>query len=110
MGEKTGFMAVLLVVCIFVIPFLFNMFDDQVKSSKLLSLSNEMQQLVSAEGDITPTVNSVVNELREKGVNVEFRDKNNNIIHSSPGLGEKVYITYEYDGFEVRNSVIMTKR
>lgn len=110
MGEKTGFMGVLIILAVGVIPFLFNLFDTQVKTNKLMSLSNEVQQLVVAEGDITPTVRSVVNGFKEKGINIEFRDKNGNIIHSSPGIGEKLYIHYEYDGFKMKNSVILTKR
>ncbi|RKJ25527.1 hypothetical protein D7X33_43515 [Butyricicoccus sp. 1XD8-22] len=110
MGEKTGFMGVLLIFAIFIVPFLFNMFDNQVKGSKLLSLSNEVQQLVVAEGDITPTVKNVVNDLRQKGVTIEFRDKSNRVINSSPGLGEKVVMVYKYDGFETSNSATITKR
>lgn len=110
MSEKIGFIGVLLIFAIGVIPFLFNTFDNQVKASKLMSLSNEVQQLVVAEGDITPTVNNVVDDFREKGVTIEFRDENNNVIDDSPGLGEKINIYYEYDGFELSNSVIITKR
>lgn len=110
MGEKTGFMAVLIIFAIGVIPFLFNMFDTQVKSSKLLALSNEVNQLIVAEGDITPTVKDVVTDFADKGVVIEFKDKNNNVITSSPGIGEKIIIVYKYDDIETTNTAIMTKR
>lgn len=110
MSEKVGFMSVLLIFAIMVIPFLFNMFDKQVKASKLLSLSNEVQQLIIAEGDISNRVKTEVNNLKNKGVTIEFRDKNNNKIERSPGLGEKVIIVYKYDGYETNNSVTLNKR
>lgn len=110
MGEKLGFMTVLLLIAVGIVPFMLNMFDEHVKTSKLLSLSNEMQQLVSAEGDITPKVTHAVNELEEKGVEVEFKDQNGNIITSSPGIGEKVIIEYRYDGYGLSNSVVLNKR
>jgi|SRR5690625_3849179 len=110
MGEKTGFMTVLIIFAIGVIPFLFSMFDTQVKSSKLLALSSEVNQLMVAEGDITPTVNNVVSNFEAKGVVIEFRDKNDNIITSSPGIGEKIVVVYKIDDFEVSNSVIVNKR
>lgn len=110
MGEKTGFLTLLLLFAIGILPLLLNMFETQVKSSRLLALSNEINQLIVAEGDITPNVQEVVNTFSEKGIDIEFRDKNNNLITSSPGIGEKIIIVYKYDGLETTNSAVLTKR
>ena len=110
MGEKTGFLLVLLIFGVAIIPFMLNGFDKQVKSSKLLSLSNEVQQLVSAEGGVSDKVQNVSDQFREKGVTIEFTDKHGNPITGKVNAGDEVFIQYEFDGFETKNSVVVLRR
>lgn len=110
MGEKTGFMAVLFLFLVGVIPFLFFLFNSQVTSSKLLALSNEMNQLVVAEGDITPKVMDTVDQFEEKGVTIEFKDEDGNVINSRQNIGDKITIICKYNDFEVESHAFLTKR
>lgn len=110
MGEKTGFLTVLLIFGIGIIPLLLSTFQDHVTSSKLLTLSTEMQQLVSSEGGVTDKVNNVVSEFENRGVNISFADKNGNTISGKVPVGQEVFMTYEFRDFETSNSTIILRR
>lgn len=105
-----GFLGLLLIFAVAILPLLFNVFDHQVKSTKLLALSNEVQQLVSSEGDINSRVDEVVNDLQERGIDIEFTDKQNNPITNNLEVGEEVVIHYKFEDFELQNSAIINKR
>lgn len=110
MGEKIGFISVLALVLIFIVPFTLNLFDKQVKANKLMSLNNEIRQMVVAEGGVTPNVEEVVDDFSNMGVKIEFKDDNGKEVIGQVKAGEKVNIELEYDGFETGSTVIITKR
>lgn len=110
MGEKTAFLAVMILFFLGVIPFLFYLYTQQVNASKLMAVSTEMNQLLIAEGDITERVNEVVEELEEKGFKITFQNENGETITSRSEIGEKINIIYEYKGFKTMNSAYLTKR
>lgn len=110
MGEKKGFLAVMLIFGLFMIPLLFNIYTNNVKTSKLLTISTEMQQLVSTEGGITNKVKNAVTKLQGEGIKIEFKDGNGNVVNNKVPVGEEIFIYYDYDGFKTSNSVIITKR
>lgn len=110
MGEKTGFMTVLLIFGAFVLPLLLIMYINNVEGSKLLSLSTEVQQLVSAEGGVSDRVEQLVNDLADKGVDITFRDNSGNTITGRVPVGETVNIHYKYKDFETSNSTTILKR
>lgn len=110
MGEKIGFMTVLIIFVMVLLPVLFTSFKSHVEGSTLLNISTEMQQLVSAEGGVTDKVENVVDSLESKGVEVTITDKSGNAVTGKVPVGERVYLTYEKDGFKTRNSVVILKR
>jgi hypothetical protein len=110
MGEKTGFLTVLLLFGIAILPLLFNTYNSQVKTAKLLTISNEMQQLVASEGGVTDRVKNAVNKLKDQGVDITFKDKNGNTVNGKVAVGETVIMHYDYDGFKTSNSTIIMKR
>jgi len=110
MGEKFGFLGVLAVVLLLVVPFTLNLYDKQVKANKLMSLSNEVRQMIIAEGGVSDSVNSVVNDFSEKGITIEFKDKEGQTITGLVNPGEVVNIELEYDDFQLGSSVVVTKR
>lgn len=110
MGEKVGFMKVLLIFGAFIVPFIFNVYINHVQGAKLLSLSTEVQQLVSAEGGVTPRVEQLVNEFAEKGVSITFEDENGNAVTGTVPVGEKITIHYKYQDLETSNSTTILKR
>jgi len=110
MGEKIGFMTVLLLFGVFIVPFLLLGFIGQVESSKFLTIANEVQQLVSAEGGVTEKVHSVVSDLEEKGVFIEFSDVEGQPINDKVDAGEEVIINYNFKDFNTKNSVTVLKR
>src|SRR5690625_2790847 len=110
MGEKIGFMTVLLLFGVFIVPFLLLGFIGQVESSKFLTIANEVQQLVSAEGGDTEKVHSVVSDLEEKGVFIEFSDVEGQPMNDKVDAGEEVIINYNFKDFNTKNSVTVLKR
>lgn len=107
MGEKAGFLAVMFLFFILVLPFGFKVFEEQTKMNHLLSFSIEMQQLLEAEGEITSHVQSVVRSAASKGINVRF---------SEVDTTNKMKITYEMISFNEKtsyktsNAVYLSKR
>lgn len=110
MGEKIGFMTVLVLFSIFLLPLSLNTFFNHIEGGKMLSLTAEMQQLVSAEGGVSQRVNDVVEEMEGRGVGISFQDENGNPINSKVDVGTKVIIHYEYKDFETSNSTVITRR
>lgn len=110
MGEKTGFMTVLFIFGIFIMPIMMTLYINNVEGSKMLSLSTEMQQLVSAEGGVTSRVQEAANKLAEQGVTITFTDNNGNTVYGKVPAGETVNIHYKYKGFETSNSTTILKR
>lgn len=110
MGEKTGFMVVLFLFGAFVIPLMLIMYIHNIQGAKLMSLSTEMQQLVSAEGGVTPKVQHAVNELSVNGVQITFEDESGNPVTGTVPVGETITIHYKYNDFETSNSTTILKR
>ncbi|MEN1969696.1 hypothetical protein WMZ97_16660 [Lentibacillus sp. N15] len=124
MGEKVGFMSMLLIFALFFIPFLFTTFTNQVDSSNVLTASTEMQQLIKSEGGITLKVSEAGKRLKEKGINTiyrinEEREVSIELINAFaeaganlPGqeVGETIKVTYEKNGFKTSNTVRILKR
>lgn len=110
MGEKTGFLTVMIIFFLGFVPFLFYLYTQQVYTTKLMTISNEVNQLLVAEGDITPRVMEVVDKFEEKGVEITFQDEDGNEITSRSEIGEKINILYEYKGYKTMNSAYLIKR
>lgn len=110
MGEKMGFMTVILIFGIGVLPLLFSAFTSHVTTGKLLTISTEMQQLVSAEGGVTEKVNNEVQGLEDSGFEITFTDNGGNPVNSQVTVGETIYINYSIKDFETSNQVLITKR
>lgn len=110
MGEKTGFLVVMILFFLGFVPFLFYLYTQQIQTNKLMTISNEVNQLLVAEGDITPKVIEMVNNLDEKGVKITFYDEDGNPITARSEIGEKIDILFEYGNYETMNSVYLTKR
>lgn len=98
MGEKAGFIAVLFLFFILIVPFGFYIFEEQVKMNRLLSFSIEMQQLLEAEGEVSNNVNSVVSSAASNGIIVNF----SGVDHT-----RKMTITYEMNSFN-QNTIYRT--
>lgn len=110
MGEKTGFMTVLLIFGAFLIPIMLTLYINNIEGSKLLSLSTEMQQLVSAEGGVTDKVQHAVDTFAENRVEITFKDSEGNPVTGRVPVGEEITINYKYKGFETSNSTTILKR
>lgn len=110
MVEKMGLMSLLILFAVFFLPAGLGYYTENVKANKVLNASMEFQQLMVAEGDVTDRVESVVNDLESKGLKITFTDEKGNAIQSRNEIGQKVFMTYEYDGFVLENSTILTKR
>lgn len=110
MGEKLGFIGVLVIVLIFVVPFTLNLYEKQVSANKLMSLSNEIRQMVIAEGGVTDSVNDVVSDFSEKGIVIEFKDDEGQVINGLVDAGGVINIKLKYNDFELGSSVVVTKR
>lgn len=110
MGEKLGFIVVLAIVLIFIVPFTLGLYDKQVKANKLMSLSNEVRQMVVAEGGVTSKVNEVTEKFSDLGVNITFKNSEGDEITGVVSAGETINIELELDGFITNSSVVVTKR
>lgn len=110
MGEKVGFMTVLLLFSVVIIPFLLHGYKEQVDSSKFLTMSNEIKQMVASEGGVTDKVIDVTNNLRERGIDIKFNDDEGNIVDGKVNAGEKITITYNYKNYQTENSVVILRR
>lgn len=110
MGEKTGFMTVLFIFGAFILPLLLRVYIDNVHTQQLLTVSTEMQQLVSAEGGVTERVQNVANQLKEKGLTITFKDENGNPVAGKVPVGKQIIMDYQYNGFKTSNSTIILKR
>lgn len=110
MGEKLGFMTVLLIFAIAVIPALFVSWQSHVEGSTLLNVSTEMQQLVSAEGGVTDKVQNAVSALEKRGIDVSIQDESGNSVTGKVPVGEKLIMTYTIDNFKTENEVVILKR
>lgn len=110
MGEKVGFMTVLLLFSVFIIPFLLHGYKEQVDSSKFLTMSNEIKQMVASEGGVTEKVKDVANTLKERGVKINFADAEGNTVDGKVNAGDKIIITYNYKDYQTENSVVVLRR
>lgn len=110
MGEKMGFLSVLALVFLFVIPFTLNLYDKQVKANRLMSLSNEVRQMVIAEGGVTPVVSAVKDDFSKIGIDIQFKDDEGSVVEGPVEAGEKVNIYLEYEDFKIDSNALVTKR
>ncbi|MEC1158682.1 hypothetical protein [Cytobacillus horneckiae] len=110
MGEKLGFIKILLIAVVFVIPIFLLVFKTQVDNTKLLNVSVEVQQLVSAEGGLSSKVSKVISEFEKKGLQIELKDAAGNRVNGKVDVGEDVYITYKYKGAVTSNKTTILKR
>lgn len=110
MVEKVGLMSLLIIFAVFILPAGLGYYTENVKANKVLNASMEFQQLMIAEGDVTDRVEAVVNDLGSKGLKITFTDEQGNAVQSRNEIGQKVFTKYEYDGYLLENSTILTKR
>lgn len=110
MIEKLGAMAFLILFAIFFLPAGLDYYTENVKANKVLNASEEFRQFLISEGDINGKVKGVVNDLDKKGLKITFYDESGNEINSRSNIGEKVFVKYEYDGYVLSNSAVLTKR
>ena len=110
MGEKKGFLTVLLIFSVFILPFLIHTFFTQVEGQKVMGLSTEIQQLVQTEGGVSSNVQNVVDKLSERGIEITFYDDEGNPINSQVPVGERINIHYKYKDWKTTNSVVNLKR
>lgn len=110
MGEKVGFLTVLLLFGVGIIPILISTFNDHTQNAKLLTISTEMQQMVAAEGGVTPTVNEHVSSLSEKGYEIRFFDENGSPVTGVMPVGETIFIKYKKGDYVTSNKALITRR
>lgn len=128
MGEKVGFMTVLLIFGVFVIPILFSNYIDNVKANKVLTASTEMQQLIQAEGGINKKVIDAGERLKEQGIKtwyaissyaggqkypfdlIKAGVESNGSVFTDLDLGTEISIDYEFDGFTTSNTITILNR
>lgn len=110
MGEKTGFMTVLLIFAVGILPLLLTGFLEQVKSNKFLTMTNEIHQMVGSEGGVTSEVRNTVDVLEGEGIKIDFSNKNGYPVVGKVRAGEKITINYEFDGYKTKNSVTVLRR
>lgn len=110
MGEKMGFFGVLIIFAVVIIPFMFHAFNVQTQGSTLLATASEVQQLVASEGGVTAKVKGLVTSLNDRGYTISFKNESGNVVNGKVDAGKNVIIHYEYEGFEVNNTVTVLNR
>lgn len=118
MGEKIGFLTAIMLLGVFVIPFLMNQQSYNVQSSALLNVSTEFQKLVADEGGNTSKVKEATSYLKKKGLDIKMTDTNGNPIEGKQDVGTHINISYElkYIGsygeetIPTNNSVLINRR
>lgn len=110
MGEKMGFLTVLLLFGLGILPLLISTFYDHTQNAKLLTVSTEMQQLVASEGGVTPTVNDHVSSLSEKGYEISFFDEGGSPVTGVMPVGETIFIKYKIGNYVTSNKALITRR
>lgn len=109
MEQKLGFMGVLFIFAVFVVPLLVQTFDGHVKGGKVLNVSTELQQMISAEGGVTPAVTTAIDKLNAKGYVVDITSSNGSTTGVLP-VGTKVEIEVSLDDYETKSYVTVNKR
>lgn len=109
MEQKIGFMGVLFIFGIFVMPLLIHTFEGHVKGGKALNVSTELQQAISAEGGVTPKIESALNKLRAKGYEINISTSNGASTGVFP-VGTEVEIYVDIDGFNTKSYATVNRR
>jgi len=113
MGEKQGFLTVILLFAITVVPTLLTSFITHVEGSKVMNISTEFQQIVSAEGGLKGRAATAQGEMASRGLNISVVNENGGSA-SNPRVGDTLRMTYHYDGlktdFETENKVTILRR
>lgn len=109
MGEKTGLLTTLIIIAVFVLPLFQNNFSNNAKGTKVLNTATQLQQMVSAEGGVTPRVENTISELTSHGYNIEITSEEGEAVGVLP-VGTKVDIMVNLDGFETHSFVTVNKR
>lgn len=110
MGEKTGFLMVLVIFGAFIVPILIGSFISHWEGSQVLTVSTEMQQLVSAEGGLTPKVQQAIDNFGSKGLAITLTDSTGAPLTGKAPVGETIKMTYEFNDFKTENQTIVLTR
>ena len=119
MSEKLGFVFGLFIFFILIIPFGLNMWYLNLQSDNFLKISNEIQKLTNADGGPTNKVLAFVNDLENKGMEIQFKDMNNKNVEGAREPGETIVMNYSYKfkniygkivELNTSNSVLIQKR
>jgi len=118
-GEKTGLQYAILIFGVFFIPFLLALLIDSIHTHQFMQVTTDVQKVVDEEGGVTSRVQSVVDDLKKKGINVSFYDQKGNVISGKQPVGQEIIIKYRYNDKEffgisrpkeTSNTVIVAKR
>lgn len=115
MGEKKGFITVLFLVGVFMVPFMLDIWISNIKSDKFMKVTTEFHQLVEEEGGNSAKVKAITSGLASKGLHVTLSPSTD-----KPPVGTPITISYThnykgvYRGMEKKlvttNKVTVSKR
>ncbi len=110
MENKMSFLTAILLFGMCVIPTIFEIFDGSVKSNKAMNVATELNQMLSAEGGITPRVDTVLRNLESRGYEVELQTESGDIPTGIQPAGTTIKYHVDLDGYGTNGDVTVNKR
>lgn len=119
MGEKKGFVYVMVILAVVVLPFALDIWIGTQKTDQFMKTATEFRQLVEQEGGETEKVREVKNLLGSNGLKVTFDYSNGQASGRAP-VGTVIKINYHHDyvgivgsinkNFDTQNKIIVSRR
>ncbi|MGG0656471.1 hypothetical protein [Rummeliibacillus pycnus] len=110
MENKMGFLTSILLFGMCVVPMIFDIFDGSVKSNKAMNVATELNQMLSAEGGITPRVDNVIKNLESRGYVVEMQTESGARPTGIQPAGTTIKFQVDLDGYITKGDVTVNKR
>ena len=80
----------------FIVPGLLMFGIDSLNQNAFMKVTKEITELVQEDAGVSDRVKSVVNDYKQKGYVITFRDQQGQSVNGIVNFGDTVYVTYEY--------------
>ncbi|WP_121639684.1 hypothetical protein [Virgibacillus sp. Bac330] len=102
MAELKGAIFSMAIFIGFVVPVFLTIGIGSIHQHAFLKVTTEVGELVKEEGGVTHHVQEVVENLKDRGYAITFKNKDGTTISTKQDYGDEIQITYNYTYQDVR--------
>lgn len=96
MSEMKSALFAILFFIGFIVPGLLMFGIDSLNQNAFMKVTKEITELVQEDAGVSDRVKSVVNDYKQKGYTITFKDQHGQAVNGIVNFGDTVYVTYKY--------------